>query len=102
MKIILDEKCYRSNKNDIDACLRGEMCKILEFVHPETHAKTYTIRADVSNGWWFEDEYLFHGTGRADVWNMTGLGTFILISKEDTEDGGCILDFAGDLNPDMP
>ena len=110
MTIRLSAKDYAWNRSEIDACINGEMCKIMKSVTRRTDPIRpdeihYTISADVTGGGWHAMRGTgrsFHGTEKDGSTTMTGLGTFHLINATPTSDGGCILDLTDDLNPDLP
>lgn len=101
MTITLNPANYRHSLPQIRECLRGEMCKIMKYERdtPATSTK-YVIDTDVITGWF--DTGFYHLTGNDGSWHVTGLGVFLLIRKMATQDGGCILEFTDDLNPDLP
>lgn len=112
MEITLTPFSYNVNKAEIDACLLGEMCKIMKFVTPRVNPIRpddvhYVISTDVSNGWPVSDsydntEYAFHADSKNGSTRMTGLGTFYLVNAEAIGNGRWRLKFTDDLNPDLP
>lgn len=101
MTITLTAGNYDSCRSKIRECLRGELCKIMKYEDDISSVGTkYVIDTDVITGWF--DTGLYHLTGNDGSWRVTGLGVFLLIRKTDTYDGGCILEFTDDLNPDLP
>ena len=103
MTILLSKKDYDWNKTEIDACLRGEMCKITRIKDTESGEITYAICADVTEGGWTTPGgRRFHGHSVEETCTLDNLGTFYLIRATETGDGGCLLEFTDDLNPDLP
>lgn len=103
MKITLSHAEALACQIDIRKCIFGEMCKIAEIKNLQTGKVSHIISSHVTGGGWeFGPIRSFHGTHNNGKTVMTGLGTFYLISHEKTDDGGYVLEFTEDLNPDMP
>lgn len=103
MTILLTKKNYDSCKSEIDACRRGEMCKIMRIDNHSGVNSWYEICADVTQGGWTTPTGReFHCVSIDENGRHTGLGTFYHIRDMMTDDGGCLLEFTDDLNPDLP
>lgn len=103
MTITLTPANYAENREEIAACLNGNMCKIMKI---NDHGKTvYFICADITGGGWTTRSGRAFHCHSIDPYTgvvQTGLGTFYMISATKTDDGGCILKFTDDLNPELP
>lgn len=103
MTILLTQENYSRMKPEIDAARRGEMCKILKVEDREAKETWYEICADVTEGGWTtESGREFHPIQIDGAYVRTGLGTFHHIRDMETDNGGCLLEFTDDLNPDLP
>lgn len=102
MTITLDKNNYRSCRHTLDEICHGEMCKILSMRDVLTGYVSYHFDTDVTRGWSFLSDHSFHGHDDNVTWTRTGLGVFVLIRLIETDDGGCVLEFTDDLNPDLP
>ena len=90
-------------ESEIDACLHGEMCKIMRVDNRHTKEVWYEISTNVTDGGWDTGSgRAFHSVSFDDEKIWTGLGTFYLISCDPGSDGRCVLVFTDDLNPDAP
>lgn len=103
MEIKLTPHEYDMNRNDIEECLRGELCKIMRIEDKTTGQVQHFISADVTEGGWTSRSgRAFHPHDMIDNDRWTGLGTFFLIRATELPDGGCLLEFTDDLNPELP
>ena len=103
MTIRLSPRNYADNRHEVFACARGEMCKIMKIDDMQTGKTLYFICADITQGGWtVPGGRKFHVHEIDETCRRTGLGTFYLIRSTETSDGGCILEFTDDLNPDLP
>lgn len=103
MTILLSAKNYQQNKDDINACRQGAMCKIMKIEDRRSGQSVYFISADIEQGGWTcRSGRAFHSIELDESCVRTGLGTFYLIRDMMTNDGGCLMEFTDDLNPDMP
>ena len=103
MTLQLSQKDYFMNHSEIDACLRGEMCKIMR-IHDYYSGETlHLICADVTcGGWTSASGRRFHVHDYDGTCERTGLGTFYLIRMSRPDDDHFVLEFTDDLNPDLP
>ena len=103
MKITLTPAEVSACKTAIQDAKRGEMCKIMKIENIVTGQTEHIINPDVTQGGWAtsDDGRSFHGSRTDGSWRKTGLGTFYLINATDTDDGGMILEFTDDLNPEL-
>ena len=103
MTITLSPKNYAWMRTEIDACRRGEMCKIMKVEDRATKETWYEICADVTEGGWTtRSGRAFHPVMIDETSKRTGLGTFYYIRDMMTDSGGCLMEFTDDLNPDLP
>ena len=103
MNIRLSRDEVEAQRSGIDAALRGEMCKIMRIENLCTgEIEHFVSPACPGSGWHFNSKESFHGNQTDGPWDKTGLGTFYLITATDTDDGGMILEFTDDLNPELP
>ena len=104
MKITLTAAEVSACKTAIQDAKRGEMCKIIKIEHILTGQTEHIISPDVTHGGWATSSGArsFHGSCTDGSWRKTGLGTHYLINATDTDDGGMILEFTDDLNPELP
>lgn len=103
MTIKLTQKNYLWMLSEIESCRNGEMCKIMKVINKDTDETWYEISADVTGGGWTtRSGRAFHPVEIDGPVKRIGLGTFILVRDMMADDGGCLMEFTDDLNPDLP
>ena len=108
MTLHLTDKEYFMNYREIKACLRGDMCKIMRIEDHRSGEISFFICADIEGGGWTTPQgRKFHVYDYDGECTMMGLGTFYLVnmfkrSVPGTLTDQYVLDFVGDLNPDLP
>jgi hypothetical protein len=109
MTITLTANEYDASRHAIQEGVLGEMLRIMRIKHIKTGEIEHVIfpainrvEPSLSGGWPFSSGRSYHGSEINGQWEKTGLGTFYLIRKTDTNDGGCVLEFTDDMNPDLP